>query len=360
MAEPWKDKVGNIQQIGGIETSVLDNGPAGGSRIAWVNTGSGLRYKVAIDRCLDIVDTFYNQHSLAWLSHGGLTAPRPDANSGLEWLYSFAGGLVTTCGLTHVGGPESDETEVRGLHGRISNSPAAVESIIQPDPSSGQMDMSITAVTKESRVFGPHLELRRTITSTLGEPVIKIDDEVTNRGNTPCPHMLLYHCNFGWPLADGGTDIVYRGTCRSRGMDFDNELFNETHDYRKCQKPLQSHKGGGESCGFIDVQPDTEGLCHVGLVNSRLKLALTMTYQKQQLPALTNWQHWGSGEYVCALEPGTNAPIGQNKARESDELILLAPGENRNYHLEIRVLSRPDQIQEFVSAFKSESKENLF
>ena len=62
MAFPWNDKVGNIFQVGGIETSVLDNGPAKGSRIAWINTGSGLRFKVAIDRSLDIVDAFYNQH----------------------------------------------------------------------------------------------------------------------------------------------------------------------------------------------------------------------------------------------------------------------------------------------------------
>ena len=352
MAEPWKDKIGNIQQIGGIETSVLDNDPARGSRIAWVNTGSGLRYKVAIDRCLDIVDTFFNQHSLTWISHGGLTAPRPDANSGLEWLYSFAGGLVTTCGLTHIGGPESDETEVRGLHGRISNIPAAVESIVQPDPASGNMDMSITAVIKESSVFGPHLELRRTITSTLGEPVIKICDEVINRGNTPCPHMLLYHCNFGWPLVDEGADIIYRGNCRSRGMDFDNKLFNNDHDYKKCQKLLESHRGSGESCGFIDVEPDTDGMCQAGLVNHALPLALVMRYSKNQLPHLTNWQHWGPGEYVCALEPGTNPPIGQNKARQSGELIMLEPGETRNYHLEIEVLSDPAPIREIISTLK--------
>lgn len=355
MTKLCKDKVGNIQQIGGIETSVLDNGPARGSRVAWINTGTGLRYKVAVDRCLDIVDTFFNEHSLAWLSHGGLTVPRPDANSGIEWLYSFPGGLVTTCGLTHVGGPESDEGEDRGLHGRISNIPAHVESIIQPDIASGKMDMSITAVAKESRVFGPHLELRRTITSTLGEPVIKICDEVTNRSNTPCPHMILYHCNFGWPLVDEGTDIVYKGNCRSRGTDKDSEIFNNEHDYKKCQKPLESHRGSGESCGFIDVEPDTNGLCQVGLINRGLKLALAMKYPKKQLPHLTNWQHWGAGEYVCALEPGTNPPIGQNKARKQGELILLEPGEKRSYHLEIQILSGTEQIQTFLSAFQGES-----
>ncbi len=339
MTKAWKDKISTIQQIGGIEISVLDNGPARGSRIAWVNTGSGLRYKVAIDRGLDIVDAFYNQHSLAWLSDGGLTVPRPDANCGLEWLYAFAGGLLTTCGLTHVGGPESDENEIRGLHGRISNIPAAVESVIQPNPASGTMDMSITAVIRQSRVFGPHLELRRTLTSTLGEPAITICDEVTNRGNTPCPHMILYHCNFGWPLVDEGADIVYEGTCRSRGMDADDELFSKKHDYKKCQKPMASHRGAGEACGFIDVSPDADGFCHVGLVNSRRNLALTMKYEKRQLPALTNWQHWGPGEYVCALEPGTHFPIGQNKARQSGDLIMLEPGQTRKYRLEIRAVA---------------------
>ena len=350
MTESWKNNSGNISQLGGIETSVLDNGPARGSRIAWVNTGSGLRYKVAIDRCLDIVDACYNQYNLAWLSHGGLTVPRPDANSGLEWLYSFAGGLVTTCGLTHTGYPESDEKEVRGLHGRASNIPATLESVIQPNPTSGQTGMSITAVIRESKVFGPHLELRRTITSILGKPVIKIDDEVTNRGNMACPHMILYHCNFGWPLVDEGVDIVYKGTCRSRGMDFDDALFNDKHDYKKCQKPLQNHQGGGESCGFVDVRPDEDGLCHVGLVNSKLNLALAMKYEKRQLPALTNWQHWSPGEYVCALEPGTNPPIGQNKVKTLNELVMLEPGEKRNYHLEFTVLSDTDQIKTFLNS----------
>ena len=209
--------------------------------------------------------------------------------------------------------------------------------------------MSITAIIKESRVFGPHLELRRTISSTLGKSTLTISDEVTNRGNTSCPHMILYHCNFGWPLVNEGTDIVYKGTCQSRGMDFDNELFNEKHDYKKCQKPLQSHQGAGESCGFIDVQPDSEGLCHVGLVNNKLDLALTMTYPKQQLSALTNWQHWGPGEYVCALEPGTNPPIGQNKAKEQNTLIMLEPGQTRTYQLNMQVLTCSDSIQAFMS-----------
>lgn len=346
----WQDKVGNPAQIGGIETSVLDNGLGRGTRIAWVNTGAGLRYKVVIDRGLDIVDAFHNQHSLAWLSHAGVTASRPDANAGLEWLWTFSGGLLTTCGLTHVGGPESDASGERGLHGRMSNIPAQVESIVQPDLSTGKLDMSITAVMKQSRVFGPNLELRRTISSTLGEPTIRIHDVVTNVANTPTPHMLLYHCNYGWPLVDAGTEILYKGTCQSRGLDMDNAVFNEKHDYRTCQKPLKRHRGTGEACGFVDVTPDKDGMCMIGLHNRKLGLAVATRYRKKQLPCLANWQHWGPGEYVTGLEPGTNPPIGQSAARKQKKLIHLAPSQSRTYDLEISVLTTQKDIKRFLKA----------
>jgi hypothetical protein len=65
----WHNKISNTARLGGIESSVLDNGAGRGTRIAWFNTGSGLRFKVVIDRAMDIADAFYNEHSLAWISH---------------------------------------------------------------------------------------------------------------------------------------------------------------------------------------------------------------------------------------------------------------------------------------------------
>jgi galactose mutarotase-like enzyme len=95
-----------------------------------------------------------------------------------------------------------------------------------------------------------------------------------------------------------------------------------------------------------------DGFCCVGIINTRLNLALSMKYQKQQLPVLTNWQHWGPGEYVCALEPGTNPPIGQNKAREQNQLIMLQPGEKRRYQLEFSILSDAGLITKFLKSEK--------
>jgi len=54
-----------------------------------------------------------------------------------------------------------------------------------------------------------------------------------------------------------------------------------------------------------------------------------MKYRKKQLPWLANWQHFGPCEYVTALEPGTNPPIGQSKAREqtsaSPNQVIVRP-----------------------------------
>jgi len=345
---PWQNKVINPAQIAGIETSVLGNGSGRGVRIAWVNTGSGLRYKVVIDRGLDIADAFYNSYSLAWLSHAGITVPKAEAHQDWEWLYSFGGGLLTTCGLTHVGAPEKDEYGKRGLHGRISNLPAIVESIIQPNPMAGKLDMSITAIVKQSRVFGPNLELRRTLSSTVGRPTIKIRDVIVNRGNSPVPHMILYHCNFGWPLVDKGTEIIWRGKWETPGRDMDKEVFARDRDFYKCPDPLDSHRGSGESCAFVDIVSDSKGYCVAGLYNRRLSLALVMKFKKKQLPWLTNWQHWGPDEYVTALEPGTHPPIGQSKARQQKELIYLKPGRCKTYDLEITVFTDEKQINNFL------------
>ncbi|HEY2760103.1 MAG TPA: DUF4432 family protein, partial [Pirellulales bacterium] len=177
----------NATQLGGIETSVLDNGPGRGVRIAWVNTGGGLRYKVVIDRGLDIADAEYLGQSLTWHSPTGITAPTPAYDQGLDWLWSFYGGLVVSCGPLNTGAPFTENGKSYGLHGTHSNTVATVESMINPDPARGQLEMSITAIVRTARVFGPNIELRRTISSRLGEAAIRISDQFTNRDNLPTP-----------------------------------------------------------------------------------------------------------------------------------------------------------------------------
>ena len=199
---------------------------------------------------------------------------------------------------------------------------------------------------KQSQALGNQLELRRTISGKLGEAFINIHDEVSNRGNTAAPHMLLYHCNLGWPLADEGSKLIWKGRWKAR--DADPRIFSEGNDFRTCMAPLDEHSGGGEEAAFIDVAAESNGQAVCGLYNAQLGIAVSIQFSKHQMPWLTNWQHWGKGEYVTGLEPGTHPPIGQAKARAQGTLIHLAPGETRKYDLRFEVLHQEKHISNFL------------
>ncbi|WP_075350451.1 aldose 1-epimerase family protein [Algoriphagus marinus] len=335
----WKHKLSNTQQIGGIETSILDNGPGKGTRIAWINTGTGLRYKVVLDRGMDIVDALFNENSLAWISHAGITAPQPFSNQGIDWLRTFAGGLLTTCGLSSMGPPNEDETGSKGLHGRFSNSPAELISIRQPDIFSEDLSFEIVGKIRETTTFGPSLELTRSISGSLGSAEIHIKDLVINRGNTRTPHMLLYHINCGWPLIDEGTRIIWNGEKQGKATDANNTDFNIQHEFTRCAAPMDEHAGFGEDVAFILPKADANNRVVCGYANDELELAFKISFSKEQFPWLINWQHWGKNEYVTALEPATNPPIGQAAAKENGTLIYLEPGEKREYELKLEVLT---------------------
>ncbi len=342
----WKGRISNHLQLGGIETSVLDNGAGRGTRIAWFNTGAGIRLKIVPDRGMDIVDAFFNAHSLAWISEGGISFPQPFSDRGIGWLRTFAGGLMTTCGLAHAGVPDNDEFGERGLHGLISNTAAEIVSVIQPDLVRGNMQMSITGLMKETSVLGYKLELRRTISGELGSNVWVIDDEVTNTGNQPAPHMLLYHLNFGWPLVDTETEILWKGNWRAR-EEASEFIFKEGLPFHHCKPPLDEHNGFGEAAAFIDADTDENGMVNCGLYNRSLGILLAVTYSKSQMPCLTNWQHWGKNEYVTGLEPATNFPVGQAAARKANQLLFLEPGESKKYSIKMSLLTDTEAIKNF-------------
>ncbi|MDN3202974.1 aldose 1-epimerase family protein [Algoriphagus sediminis] len=332
----WKGKLSNHQQMGGIETSILDNGAGKGVRIAWINTGTGLRYKVVLDRGMDILDAFFGEKSLAYISHLGITRPQPFSNQGINWLRTFGGGLLTTCGLSSMGGPNEVDGVSHGLHGRYSNIPVELLCIKQPDIHSGDLSFEMVGVVKETSIFGPNLELKRTISGVLGSAEIRISDSVRNCGNTSTPLMLLYHINCGWPIIDEGTRVIWKGERIPRESDDQLSDFNKEHNFKVIPAPLQEHSGFGEDVSFI--QPEKrQVIC--GFANDEENLALKIEFSREQLPWLIHWQHLGKNDYVTALEPATNPPIGQKQAKEEGTLIELKPGEVRDFDLKLSVLT---------------------
>jgi hypothetical protein len=334
-----RSKFINPWQVGGIEQYTIDNGAGRGVRVCEVNTGSGLRYRVLVDRGLDIDHAFMNQHSLAFLTHGGVTAPTRALDRGLDWLKSFPGGLLTSCGPFNSGGPSDDAGEALGLHGPHSNTPAEIESVMQPDPHSDAAEMVIAGSVNYGRMFGPNLSLRRTIRSPLGQPVIQIQDVFTNRGNTPATHAWLLHINFGYPLLDEGTRFITPGyTPQPRGDARSTAYFTGDAGSR-FPAPSAEHAGTNEV--FRYLTPSSQGPSTVAIFNDQLSLGVAIEYDTRQFPRLGQWMHWGQGEYVAALEPMTGGVEGRHVDRQRGWLRDIAPGQSIAYDYTLRVITQP-------------------
>lgn len=342
----------NPTQLGGIETSVLDNGPGRGVRIAWVNTGGGLRYKVVIDRGLDILDAEYLGQSLTWHAPAGIVAPSHAYHRGMEWLRSFFTGMLTSCGPLNTGAPFEEGGQEYGIHGTHSNTPGVVESIVNPDPEHGRLDMSITAVLRTARMFGPFIELRRTISSTLGQPAIRIHDVFANRGNEPAPHAWLLHINFGYPLLEPeASTYCYRGKLTARGDSA--KWFVAGRDFRAAPQPLAEHRGTGEVFSYIDPEVGADGNVVCGVVNRKRGFGVKIEYPQKDFDRLGNWQHWGpSGSYTGALEPMTCGVEGRPVDRERGWYKELAPGQTTEHRCTITATSDKAELDKLLALNK--------
>ncbi len=346
----------NPLQLGGIRLGTLD-APGPGVRVAFVDTGGGLRFTVALDRGGDIVDASYNQYALAYLTQAGLRPPSHAYHAGAEWLHGWAGGLVTTCGPHYMGGPREEEGAPTSLHGRYSSQPAMIESLRNPDPSREQNEMELAMLVRESRMFGPHFEIRRRIRCTLGRPEIILEDEVTNRGDTRVAHHWLYHCNFGYPLLDRGARFVYQGPTEywtvppPPGEDIIQPLSAAgMARLKRVPGALSEHAGAGERGLIVRTSAARDGLSHIGLINGALPLGLEMIYSPKQLPRMANWQHYGPrGCYVSALEPFAGSLLGRRRDRSPLAEQFLEPGEARQYALTFRVLSERAELKRLAS-----------
>lgn len=327
--------VGDIGQLGGVRIATLSEGPERGVRIADVRTGDGLAFTVLVDRALDIGAAEYRGIPLAWVSPGGPASPAFYEAEGLNWLRTFPGGLMATCGLTQVGPPEEDGGEKIGLHGRISHVPAREVS------HGGAWDGDdyhfwIEGKMREYSLFGHNLQLSRRISGTLGEPKILISDVVENMGYEVTPHMILYHCNMGFPLLSPdsrlrapSSSVTPRDAIAEPGMGTHTSFESPTPHY-------------AEQCFFHKLAPDDRDFVTIQLSNPALGLTIQIRYRQRELPEFTQWKQVGQGAYVLGLEPGNCVPEGRSAARDRGALVMLQPGERRDYQVEFEVIQETE------------------
>jgi len=348
-------KLGSISQLGGVRKVVLAEGKQAGCEAALFNTGSGLNFTVLLGRGMDISSADYCGQSLCWRSPTGDVHSSYYNPDGLGWLQSFYGGLLVTCGLSWAGAPCLDPIGVEGgsfhdadgqwqpsgalgLHGRVSHIPAQnvwVDGQWEGD----EYVMWAQGKVRESMVFGPNFILERKIWAKLGENKLWLRDVVRNEDAVPRDHMMLYHCNLGFPLVDVGAKCLFP-SLEVRPRDEDSAAGLD--DWATFPGPTP---GIGESVYYHDLACADDGSTLAGFANPDLGLGICFRYSKHALPYLGQWKMPGAGTYVTGIEPATCLVEGRPKDRDEGRLIVMEPGEERVYELEIEVLVSGEGIE---------------
>ena len=345
-------KFENVQQVGGIQVAALHPGSSEQTRVAIVNTGSGLRFTVALDRGGDIVDASFNQHSVTYLTPVGIHPPNAAYSVEDGWLANWSGGLLTSCGPQYIGHPRDEDGQRVNLHGHHSNTPANVEMLINPDPHMGRNEMLISMTIRDARMFGPVVEVRRQIQCVLGQPIIHLYDQVTNRGNNRCAHHWLYHTNFGYPLLDAGARFIYAGKAEYWTFPDPPKKKPTSAELAKLKvvtNAIEAHRSGGERGLTITPKADSDGNAHVGIINEKLGLGVEMTYPVKAMPRVANWQHYGpDGCYVTGIEPFSGSLFGKDGDSFRGAEQYLKPGETKRYRMTLQVHSDEKSLKAFA------------
>lgn len=323
--------IGSFSQVARAEELVHSQGPARGTRVIRVETGGGLSFDVLPDRALDIGAATYRGMPLAWISPTGFTAPAFALQQRTEWLRNFGGGLLTTCGLDSFGPPSEDDSGEYPMHGRISSTPALVTHV-----KVDENEITIEGEVRQATVFGENLILRRRIVAPVGSADVHIEDVVTNEAHNRSGHMILYHCNLGWPLISERSrldipshGLVPRDAAAEAGVATWHALHAPQSGY---DEQVFRHDFTGVGDAVVSVE------------NADLDLRLRLRFDAATLPGLHQWKMLGEGDYVLGIEPtNVNWSLGRAEAAREGVLPMLEPGESVRYALTFS--AGPSQIE---------------
>ena len=313
-----KKYLGNPLQTYGVEEMRLVGGKGDGMRMLFVRNGKGLEFWISLDRCADITRLSLGGENFSFISACGYVAPSYYDRDGTGFLKSFTAGFCTTCGLTAVGSPCTDDGEDLPLHGTISNTPCESFGYKVADDS-----IRIWATVRDARIFTHKLVLEREYTVSLLKNEIIMTDKVKNVGSTTAPYEIMYHCNMGYPLICEDTEIVIpaqkvvpRNEHSGTGID-------------SCLKAEKPQKGYEEMCFYHEMS----GCPEVSVYNPVIGKGMKMTFDTKELKCFTQWKMMGEYDYVMGLEPGNCNPDGRDVMRQKGMLEFLQPEEERKQTL---------------------------
>ncbi len=309
--------IGHPSQIRRIEEHRLIGGKGDNMRLFEVCNGKGAEFTISADRAGDISRLSYKGINFGFFAPCGYVAPQYYDKSGTNFLKSFTAGFLTTCGLSAVGSPCTDNGEDLPMHGTIAHIPA--ENIIVDNEK-----CKITLIMRDASLFSKHLTLTRTYECPEEENCIILTDTVKNIGTINSEYMILYHFNLGYPLLSEHSVL---------SINSDNVTPRNEHSTNGIEQRLQTEhpqKGFIEQCYYYDMISG-----EASLYNPDLKMGVKFSYDKAELPCFTQWKQMGEYEYVMGLEPGNCNPDGRDVMREKGMLKYIAPNEQITQSIKI-------------------------
>jgi len=257
---------------------------------------------------------------------------------GLGWLKGFNEWFVR-CGINSMGAPGVDTVlDYSGnkmevpltLHGNIANLPARSVSL-----EITSAEIILRGEVDETMMFGPPLRLNVEIRTEFGSGKMTITDTVTNLGDNPQEHEMLYHINYGDNLLEKGSKMLapYKRVA--------------PRDPRSTEGVETYYEYGAPQVGFVEqaylhelVGKPKTGETMAMLRNASGDKASVLRYTLKDFPFFTLWKNTAgkADGYVTGLEPATNFPNVRRFEREKGRVISLAGGESRTTTISIETL----------------------
>ena len=301
--------IGNPAQLVTLRRVTVSEGKAKGTEIIEVKTADGLELDILPDAGLDIGQCRYRGINMSWMSKNGYDSPAAISPYETEFVNTFPGGLLYTCGLRSAGPANRDNGEWHPLHGRYHS--------LQAEQLCAEIvddEIVVRGTIRETALFGHVLEVRRTIRIPAFGASVTVQDTVTNRTPRDEEIMQIYHCNFGYPLLSEkarlhlpeGRETIPRTDFAKTGLGRDCTF----------DKPIP---GEEERVFFQKMKEDFSAR----LENPDLGVSMTISWSGDTLPILSQWRSMASGDYVLGLEPTNCYIMGRHDERENGTLPIL-------------------------------------
>lgn len=331
-----KNYIGNPLQIRGVEKYALQNGKGNGMRFLYVRNGIGLEAWISLDRAGDVSRVSFKGDNMGYFAPCGYVSPQYYDNVGAGFLKSFTAGFFTTCGLTAVGSPCTDDGEKLPLHGTVSHIPAELCGFDET-----QEELTIKLKVRDAALFDRKLVMNRVYTFSYVENSFTVSDTVTNEADTTSPYMILYHCNMGYPLLSESSKITIPNNKITARNSHAQKFIDTALEMEKPQ-------AGYEECCYYHEVKENGGIAKVGIFNGDIEKGLVISYDKTNLPFFTEWKMMGKTDYVLGLEPGNCTPDGRDVLRKNGNLKFLQPNESATTTVKFTFTT---ELKDFEGAF---------